>query len=231
MNRDSIILLVVKAPVAGQAKTRLGRTVGMDAAAAFAECLLNDCLALLRRTHALAPGVDVGIAYLPAEATDYFRQLAPDFRLILQQGPSLGERLDNALRACFALGYRNAAVFSSDTPLARPQDLADTFTALDTGADVSFGTCADGGWYVMAVNQPRPELLLPIPMSTPETAQRTLDAIQKHGLRLHHLPETQDVDELPDLHQLRSRLADLPAEIAPNCRTWLQTHFHLMTSA
>jgi hypothetical protein len=35
-----------------------------------------------------------GIAYLPASEKGYFDGLAPDFELILQDGPALGTRLD-----------------------------------------------------------------------------------------------------------------------------------------
>lgn len=41
--------------------------------------------------------VQPAIAYLPADATGYFAALAPDFELLLQQGPDLGVRLDHAL--------------------------------------------------------------------------------------------------------------------------------------
>ena len=54
-------------------------------AAALYECLLQDTLDLMRQT----PAVQPAIAYLPPGAETYFTTLAPDFELILQDGPDL----------------------------------------------------------------------------------------------------------------------------------------------
>jgi glycosyltransferase A (GT-A) superfamily protein (DUF2064 family) len=98
MNGDAgarrALFVVAKQPAAGQTKTRLCPPLHGEQAAALYAAFLADTLAIMRRV----PGVRRAIAYLPAGAEAYFRNLAPEMELRLQQGETLGERLDNRLR-------------------------------------------------------------------------------------------------------------------------------------
>ena len=87
------LLVVAKRPAPGRTKTRLSPPLSPEQAAALYECFLKDTLGIMRAV----AGVQPAIAYLPQDAAAYFAELAPDFELILQQGPDLGCRLDNAL--------------------------------------------------------------------------------------------------------------------------------------
>jgi glycosyltransferase A (GT-A) superfamily protein (DUF2064 family) len=71
----------------------------------------------------------------------------------------------------------------------------------------------------MTVREPRPELLLPIQMSTPNVLRDTLDAASKSNLRVHLLPSTMDIDTPDDLAQLQQ--IHWRDDLAPNTRLWL----------
>lgn len=217
-NAKRILMVVAKAPARGQTKTRLGGAIGLDAAADFYRCLLLDTLDVVRGV----PNVTHAIAYLPPGAEDVFRELAPDFRLIPQHGDNLGERLHHVLSACLNDGYAQAAVLSSDTPLVDARALAQAFAELDDGADVALGPCDDGGYYLMAVRAPHPEILIPIQMSTPNVLRDTLAAAAQAGLRSALLPPTCDVDTLDDLARMKEQLTRLPLDAARRTRAWLQ---------
>jgi rSAM/selenodomain-associated transferase 1 len=213
-----ILMVVAKAPMRGQAKTRLGATIGLDAAAELYQCLLLDVLDIARR----ASGVTPAIAYTPAGSEAFFYKVAPDFTLVLQQGDNLGARLDHVLTACLNDGYSRAAVMSSDTPLVDPAAITQAFGALDDGHDVALGPCEDGGYYLMAVKQPQPGLLRPIRMSTPRVLQDTLAAAARHNLRVVLLPTTSDIDTADDLGRIQDQLIHLPPHVAKKTRVWLQ---------
>lgn len=213
-----ILMVVAKAPARGQTKTRLGATIGLDAAAEFYQCLLLDVLDVVRQ----APGITPAIAYTPAGSEAFFDEIAPDFALVLQQGDDLGARLDHVLTTCLNDGYARAAVMSSDTPLIEPCAITQAFDALDDGADVALGPCDDGGYYLMAVKRPQPGILRPIKMSTPRVLQDTLDAAARHGLRVTLLPMSCDVDTADDLSRMQDQLVQLPDHVARRTRTWLQ---------
>jgi rSAM/selenodomain-associated transferase 1 len=211
-------MVVAKAPARGQTKTRLGATIGLDAAAEFYQCLLLDVLDIARRLDDITPA----IAYLPYGSEAFFREIAPDFELILQQGDDLGARLDHVLTLCLRNGYTKAAVMSSDTPLIDPNAIAQAFAALDDGYDVALGPCDDGGYYLMALKSPQPDILRPIQMSTPRVLQDTLAAAAQRGLRVALLPPTSDIDTANDLDKLQNQLNTLPADVARRTREWLQ---------
>lgn len=221
MNQKArIVLVVAKAPASGQAKTRLGAGIGMDAAANLYHSFLRDAIGIARRVRETTPGV----AYTPAGSEVFFDSVATGFERVLQSGPDLGARLHNAMLTCFERGYAQVAVLSSDAPLVDPADVAAGFAALDTGADVALGPCDDGGYYLMALRAPHAELLVPIQMSTPAVLSDTLAAARQANLRVEMLPATLDIDVVEDLARLRLALERLPAEFAPNTRLWLQNN-------
>ena len=75
---------MAKQPIAGNAKTRLVPPLTSASAASLYHCFLQDVLATVRAAASDVPFTPV-IAYTPASARDFFRQLAPDFWLINQQ--------------------------------------------------------------------------------------------------------------------------------------------------
>ncbi len=154
------LLVMAKQPVAGRAKTRLVPPLTSNSAASLYHCFLQDILATVRvaaRREAFIPGV----AYTPAVARDFFRQLAPDFWLIPQQGPPpaaagprpeagsgslsgapqqvplvrqperLGDRLQYVLSAALSSGHRQVAAINSDSPTLPPDLLCAAFRRLD----------------------------------------------------------------------------------------------------
>lgn len=216
-----IIMIMAKAPKSGQNKTRLGNLIGLEAATEFYRCLLADVLDIVRDIVRAVPGVTPAIAYTPAGSEAVFKEIAPDFELVLQQGELLGDRLHHVLYHALTHGYDQAAVLSADTPFVEPAVLAHGFAALSDGADVSIGPCDDGGWYVMHLHTPHPELLVPITMSTPKTFQDTLAAAHCANLRVEILLTTTDVDTPDDLTKILNASAHLPALVARHTRGWL----------
>lgn len=211
-------MVVAKAPTRGQTKTRLGATIGLDAAAEFYRCLLLDVLDIMRAV----PNITRAIAYLPQGSEAFFQGIAPDFELVLQQGDDLGARLDHVLTMYLNYGYTHAAVMSSDTPLVDPCAITQAFVELDRGHDVALGPCDDGGYYLLAIKSPQPGILRPIQMSTPRVLQDTLDAAAQRGLRVALLPMTSDIDTADDLARVRETLAVLSPGVAMRTREWLQ---------
>ncbi len=212
------LLVIAKRPVAGQTKTRLSPPLSLEQAAALYECFLRDTLDVARGV----PHVTRGINYLPREAEQYFRALAPDFDLLLQTGNDLGERLDYALTHCLENGFDRAVIMDSDSPTLPADYLARAFNALDDN-DVVLGPCADGGYYLIGLKKPAPRLFLEIKMSTPFVVRDTLELARQENLRAALLPEWYDVDTANELEQLRAELKR-GAEDAPFTREFLMRY-------
>ena len=134
---DSALIVVAKKPSPGNTKTRLVPPLSPEQAADLYNCLLFDTLDVMRRVENAQPV----IAYAPADAERYFQGIAPQgFDLIEQQGQTLGQRLDNVLRAHLRMGYARAVVMNSDSPTLPPMYLEMSFEELEKeDVDVVFG--------------------------------------------------------------------------------------------
>ena len=214
------LAVVATRPAAGQTKTRLCPPLSGEQAAALYACFLDDSLALMRTVE----GVERAIVYLPEDTEAYFAGLAPDFTLRPQQGDDLGTRLDNLLGHALGNGARQAVVMDSDSPTLPATYVADAFAHLEAGADVVFGPCDDGGYYLVGLSRPQPRLLREVEMSTPRVLADSLAIAQELGLRVALLPTWYDVDTAAELERLRQELRHLPPAVAAHTRGWFATN-------
>ena len=217
-HNSNALIVVAKRPAPGQTKTRLSPPLMPEQASALYECFLQDTLdqmLMVDETQRL-------IAYLPQDAQDYFRRLAPDFELILQNGHDLGGRLDNALTDCLSQGYERAVIMDSDSPTLPAAFLSQAFTALADGADVVLGPCEDGGYYLIGINKPAPRLLREVRMSTPTVTADTIAIAKEEGLSVSLLPTWYDVDDGTSLMRLIKELDNLDSQVAIHTRKFIE---------
>ena len=161
MSSTDALIVKAKRPAAGHTKTRLCPPMTPAKAAGLYECFLLDTLDLMRQV----PEVKQVLAYLPAGETEYFNRLGPGFELVLQEGRTLGERLDNVITGFLNEGYRRVVAIDSDSPNLPVEYLESAFDALLEN-DVAIGPCEDGSYYLIGFNHPAPRLLREVRMST-----------------------------------------------------------------
>ncbi len=194
----SALFVMAKDPRAGQVKTRLCPPLAPDMAARLYRCFLLDVLDLA----AGVPGVDPVVAYSPRDAGEEFARIAGErFLLVAQEGADLGSRLENTFRVLFQRGYGRVAALSTDSPDLPPVFLRDAFRHLAT-TPVVLGPCPDGGYYLIGLTRPVPELFREMPWSTERVVPETEARAARLGLGLARLPPWHDVDTAPDLLRL-----------------------------
>lgn len=191
------LLVVAKAPVPGQAKTRLAATVGDRVAAEIAAAALLDTLDAVAATPvagrvvALAGELDDAVA-----ATEISGRLA-SFTVITQRGNGFADRLANA-HADAADGHPVLQI-GMDTPQVTAGLLGRCARQL-ADAPAVLGLAPDGGWWALGVRTPAgAEFLRAVPMSTPDTGMLTLKALQRSGIEVSMLEELADVDVVDDV--------------------------------
>ena len=101
-----------------------------------------------------------------------------------------------------------------------PAYVAQAFEVLAEN-DVVLGPCRDGGYYLIGLTRPQPQLLREVQMSQPNVLRDTLALAEQTGLRVALLPEWYDIDTLQDLAQLQTELATAPADQARHTRVLL----------
>jgi uncharacterized protein len=181
------LLVIAKAPVAGRVKTRLCPPCTPQQAALIAAASLADTLATVSATPAVRRTLVLSGRY----------PLPPGWRGVPQRGDGLAHRLANGF-ADTALPRVGSLLVGMDTPQLTPALLAAVAGGL-AGADAVLGPAGDGGWWALALRDPRhAEALRAVPMSTPQTARRTAAALRERGLRLRYGPALRDVDTAED---------------------------------
>ncbi|WUI03242.1 TIGR04282 family arsenosugar biosynthesis glycosyltransferase [Spirillospora sp. NBC_00431] len=181
------LIVIAKQPVPGRVKTRLTPAYTPAEAAALAEAALRDTLTAVaaapagRRTLALdgAPG-----PWLPA-----------GFTVTAQRGGGLDERLAAAFTDAWA--GRPLVLIGMDTPQVTPALLTAAGRALRRRGAV-LGPASDGGFWLLGLRRPDPELLRGVPMSRPGTGAAQLARLRAAGLDVAVLPELTDVDTPAD---------------------------------
>ena len=88
-------------------------------------------------------------------------------------------------------------------------------------ADLVLGPARDGGYYLIGLTSPAPELFDGVPWSTKHVYATTLERARRLGLRVASLPPWEDVDTPDALGRLAATLARASGTIAPRTKRWL----------
>ena len=226
------VIVMAKAPRAGEAKTRLAPPLTRAEAARLAACLFADTVSA-----ALGVGAAPAVAYAPADGRpaleEALRVTLPEEILrglpwLEQRGRDLGERLTGVVGRAAAEGFGPLLLVGADSPTLPPAFLAAALGGLaDGGADAALGPTEDGGYYAVGVREPAPGLFDSVEWSTPRAYAQTAHNAARLGMRLLELPRWYDVDTPADLARLRAELStdEAARRRAPSTCEWLRAHF------
>ena len=201
------VLVVAKAPVAGQVKTRLGAQVGYAAAAELAAAALLDTIAACRDGF----GPDGCLLALSGDLADAVRgaeivRAVGGWRVARQRGSTFAERLVNAHLDVPPGGP--VVQVGMDTPQLTPALLRDAARQL-AGSDAVLGPAEDGGWWVLGLREPGGAAALHgVPMSTPTTYVDTRSALTGAGLGVGAAATLRDVDTVADAKAVADAVPD-----------------------
>jgi glycosyltransferase A (GT-A) superfamily protein (DUF2064 family) len=203
-----VVLVVAKAPVPGQAKTRLAKGVGDEAAADIAAAALLDTLDAVAAAPVAARVVALTGSLDHARAADEIRSHLADFTVVPQRGAGFADRLANAhVDAAQAAGGLPVLQIGMDTPQVTDELIGECAREL-LAADAVLGLARDGGWWVLGVTDAATAACLrTIPMSRPDTGAVTLAALGDTGATVSLVPTLADVDTVDDVDVVRRRCA------------------------
>ncbi len=197
MATGEILVLFSRYPQAGRTKTRLARLLGPDGAAKLQRRLTERVVAqiapwLSRR------GARCEIRFDGGSAEQMGAWLGGGFSYRAQGGGDLGVRMQRAFADHFAAGATAVAIIGADCPGLDADILDQAFAAL-AQQTVVFGPAQDGGYYLVGLRQPLPDLFQDVPWGTGAVLQRSLKKVRRRGLPPTLLPWLRDVDRPRDL--------------------------------
>lgn len=199
----AILVIVAKEPVPGKVKTRLSARLGLHRASELYKLFIQDMVEEMSNLS----GNSLALAYTPREAEPIFKKITPRSVLLFpQEGADLGERLTNIFQRLFDEGYEQVHIINSDSPDLSHRLVKRSIRLLsDPQTEVVLGPCTDGGYYLVGLRRPIPELFVEIPWSTDLVLEKTLERAGYLNLTYALLEPWFDIDTYDDLLQLLTR--------------------------
>jgi rSAM/selenodomain-associated transferase 1 len=197
---DACLLIFAKAPEPGKVKTRLLPAIDAAQAAALQIRLLFETLERVHRQR-LCP---VQLWCCPSTRDPVFESAATRYPISLhtQVGSDLGARMERAISINLETSTA-ALLIGCDCPSLTQEDLIAAFSALHQGSDVVLGPAEDGGYALIGLSRPVPELFGDIRWGTDEVLSETRSRIRRLGLRCFETRLQWDIDRPEDLERYR----------------------------
>jgi rSAM/selenodomain-associated transferase 1 len=206
-----VLIVFVKAARSGSVKTRLIPALGPEGAADLYRVLAEE---EVRRTRPEPGDYERLFFFAPAEAEAGIASWFPGETLLPQQGVDLGAKMAAAFEEAFRRGARRAAIIGTDVPWVSRALVLEALRDLDQH-DVVLGPSHDGGYYLLALDRPRPELFAETAWSSPQVLPGTLAKAQALGLSVRLLEQLTDIDTLEDVRHAWAELKPmLPLALA-----------------
>jgi len=182
------LIVFLKAPRPGTVKTRVAQTAGPERACEIYRRLVVSVL------DAVQSFTSVQLRFAPDDAAEEIKPWLRDGWTAQPQGPGdLGERMHRAFDSAFADNAERVVLIGSDTPEVRSSDVRSAWQELQAH-DLVVGPATDGGYWLIGLRAPQPELFRGISWSSEQVLGQTLARAQSLGLRVQLLRILADVD-------------------------------------
>ena len=142
------LILMTRIPIPGKTKTRLMDIFTGEECVEIHKCFLLDLFNIFEY---IKEDVDVYLTYTPEGSLNIIENIMPKYtKSFPQVGETLGERMENAFKNVFNLGYEKIVLIGSDIPSIQPEDIIKGFEILES-KDICLGTTFDGGYYLIGM--------------------------------------------------------------------------------
>jgi len=196
-NNKNAVIIFTRYPEIGKVKTRLAASIGNESAylvhRILVEQTFRECLKLEEREFKLF------VFYLDGKNEELFREwIDVRFLLCSQTGNNLGEKMSNAFRKIFGLGFDKVILLGTDIPDISKVFLSKSFFELEKN-DVVIGPSNDGGYYLLGMNKFYPNIFDDIKWGTESVFEKTIDKIHENNLSYTTIDKLTDIDVKEDL--------------------------------
>jgi rSAM/selenodomain-associated transferase 1 len=195
MSSQNALIIFIKTPITNFVKTRLlSHLKGWEVSKLYSAFLKDIDL-----IHHDLENYDSWYAIAPENFNGHMlSQLIRLENHYFQSGSSLGERMNKAFERTFNHGYRKVALIGSDIPDLSPSLVIEAFDKLNA-FDCVIGPSADGGYYLIALNQPHPGIFNKITWGTDRVLQETIERCKQTQISVYQLKQLFDIDTVVEL--------------------------------
>ena len=199
------LILFARYPAPGQAKTRLIPALGAEGATALHRRLVLRTLRTACKACRIVPA-DLEVRFDGGTEQAMGHWLGDSARFLPQGAGDLGERMAGAFEESFCSGSSATVIIGSDCPGLSPAVITAAFARL-TKTPVVLGPAHDGGYYLIGLSRPMPELFRGIPWGTDRVLADSLAVLQRQCCQPSLLGPLSDIDRPEDLAHWRGMAA------------------------
>ncbi len=195
------VIAMLKAPRAGEVKTRLGREIGDPAASEAYVRLVEHQLRQIPEDWA------VQVCFSPADAEPEMREWLGDrCEYFAQSAGDLGERLTAASAVHFSRSAAPLIFIGGDCPSLTRECLQQLFTRF-ARCDAVLAPALDGGYCLIGLRARNDAVFRDIAWSTGAVLEQTRQRLRESGARW---VETETLEDVDDLASWRRAVAAFP---------------------
>jgi len=144
------LIIFIKNPIEGNVKTRIAASLGSEKALEIYKHLLD-----ITRDTVINLKCGKHLFYSDKVENDSWD--ASIFQKHVQDGETLGERMENAFTELFSNQANKVVIIGSDCPELNSDIINQSFEILDK-KDLAIGPAKDGGYYLLGIKKPLPFL-------------------------------------------------------------------------
>lgn len=194
------LIIFAKAPIPGVVKSRIATFAGAHRALEIYQLLLRQLF------NALTSLTNVEVRVTPdSSAGDFSAQYNSDWIFKPQGDGDLGGRLTVAFAEAFAEKMERVLIIGSDCPDVCQSDVTLGWSALEF-SDLVLGPALDGGYWLIGLRKPCPNLFRQIDWSSEKVLRQTLERAADSHLSVHLLRQLSDIDTFEDWQRYRERM-------------------------
>ncbi len=191
------LIIFTRYPEAGKTKTRLIPLLGEEKAAHLQELLTRHAVETSYQA-ASKNNLNTEIHFTGPSSELMREKFGSHHEIISQEGSDLGERMALAFQKSYEEGYRKTVIIGSDIPSLTPELIIDAFNNLDS-KDIVLGPAKDGGYYLIGLKKPVPEIFKNISWGTSTVFSKTKFKAFELGMNCHFLNTLSDIDRPEDI--------------------------------
>ena len=200
-----VVIVMTRLPCEGHNKTRLIPALGPEGATTMHDRLARHAVGRASSYAMMHPGTALEV-HLAGGSPEQGRAWLGDVQCIAQHPGDLGQRMQAAAERAFSRGAKRVVIIGTDCPSLDEPYLSEAFGALE-GNDAVYGPAADGGYVLIGLSKPCPQLFTGIAWGESKVLEQSLSAARDASLKFALLETRHDVDTPDDLPAAEAALA------------------------
>jgi rSAM/selenodomain-associated transferase 1 len=199
-NLPNRLIIFTRYPEPGKAKTRLIPALGPRGAADLQRQMTETTISTAR-SFSSENGTGLEVCYEGGNPSLMRDWLGQDLSFRPQGPGDLGKKMTRAFAEAFAAGSKRVMIIGADCPTLSPKILVAGLAAL-ADHDLILGPASDGGYYLVGLTTPCPQLFRGQPWGSEQLLLETMATAEREAISFLLLEELNDVDRPEDLIDL-----------------------------